>query len=98
MIARPKKKTKENAAQEDGEATPSSRKRSRSSSTTAARKIKRAGDPGYDPYEFTSSAEEEEGEGEEDGAPTQSHDQGAKGDSGSAAVAPVAMDAERYGI
>lgn len=102
VMTRPKKK-KDDRLEGDGEATPSSRKRSRTdSSSTAVRKTKRprAGDPGYDPYEFTSS--EEEGEGEE-GAPTTrsrdraegSHDQ--EGDSmDTAQPAPVAMDTERY--
>ena len=86
---------------EDGEATPSARKRSRGSTTKKTKRPK-SGDPGYDPYDYASS------EGEEDTPPSpqsqeggaRSHDQGEEpmdtGEGGDVApAAPVTVNKER---
>lgn len=100
VVPRPKKKKPE--VEEDGDATPSSRKRSRKGSSTTTPSTKktkrlRAGDPGYDPYDYASSEDDEDtpisprraagdGSGDQRGEPM---------DTGEDTSAPVSLDPER---
>ncbi len=97
MVTRPKKKkNKDDAGGEDGEVTSSSRKRSRTA-TTSSQKTKRT--KTGDPYDFTSSEEEDSAPSPQSHDPTDGpHDQDgdAPMDTGDAAVTSVALDAERW--
>ena len=78
MAAKPRKKS--SAKQKDGDEG-ESRKRKRTRDKPLSTKKVKPGEPGYDPYDFTSSEEEGEEEEEEGDTPTVSHDQGKSRDS-----------------
>ena len=98
MITKPRKKKQKEDGVEEDENTPSSRKRSRTTTHEGPKKTPklRPGDPNYDPYDFTSSDEEEHMTRSHDQT-DKSHDQvGESMDTGSAeTTSRVSMDAER---
>ena len=99
VITKPKKKKqKEGEEEEGGERRGPKRGRKGSGSASKVKKLK-PGDPGYDPYDFTSSEEEEE-----DPRTTESRDRHVTDreggdeamDTTSSVTGPVALSDDRY--